>query len=108
MERFEALAADHAEWSQATFGTDSERDWRGPLAHLRKEIAEIEDCPTDPEEWADGLLLLLDGARRAGVSAQTLVGTAERKLAKNKLRQWSSPNEDGSVEHVRKQNKPET
>lgn len=107
MERFEGLAAEHAEWSQATFGADSERDWRGPLAHLRKEIDEIESDPHDAEEWADGLLLLLDGARRAGVDADTLIVTAIYKLDVNKRRIWQKPNADGSVEHVRKEVTPE-
>ena len=101
MERLERLAAEHAAWSQATFGSDATRDWTGPLAHLKKEILEIEDQPFDREEWADALLLLLDGARRAGFNAQGLMLAAEYKLAINKNRVWQPPNEDGSVEHNR-------
>jgi hypothetical protein len=101
MQRFEALAADHAAWSQATFGSDAVRDWTGPLAHLGKELREIEAQPMDREEWADALLLLLDASRRAGFSAQGLLLAAEYKLSINKNRDWQKPNADGSVEHDR-------
>jgi hypothetical protein len=101
MERFEVLAADHAEWSQKTFGSDAVKDWTGPIAHLRKELCEIEEQPADREEWADALLLLLDGARRAGFNVQGLMLAAEDKLAINKRRVWGEPNADGSVEHDR-------
>lgn len=101
MGRFEQLAADHAEWSQETFGADTDRDWTGPLAHMKKEISEVEEQPFDREEWADLLLLLLDAARRAGFNATGLVMAAEYKLSINKNRTWSAPNADGSVEHER-------
>jgi hypothetical protein len=99
MERFEALAADHAAWSQETFGSDASRDWTGPLAHLAKELREIEEQPMDREEWADALLLLLDASRRAGFNAVGLLQAAEYKLSINKNRVWQEPNEDGSIEH---------
>lgn len=101
MDRFERLAADHAAWSQEQFGSDSYRDWRGPLAHLRKELSEIENQPHDRFEWADAFLLLLDSARRAGINATGLLIAGEDKLGINKSREWGDPNDDGSVEHVR-------
>jgi hypothetical protein len=103
MSRFEMLAAEHAAWSQETFGSDLDRDWNGPLAHLRKELSEIEEQPFDREEWADAFLLLLDAARRAGFNAAGLVMAAEYKLSINKNRVWQAPNADGSVEHVREE-----
>ncbi|MCV6826038.1 MULTISPECIES: DUF550 domain-containing protein [Halocynthiibacter] len=105
MERFERLAARHAEWSQATFGADNERDYTGPLNHLEKEIGEIRLAPADGSEWADAFLLLLDAARRAGFSATDLLQEAEDKLVINIKRKWQEPNEDGSVEHVRNEEK---
>ena len=103
MDRFQTLAAEHAAWSQKTFGSDLERDWTGPLAHLAKEIKEVEAQPMDREEWADMFLLLLDAARRAGFNATGLLLAAEYKLSINKNRVWGEPNPDGSVEHVRTQ-----
>ena len=100
-EQFNALAQAHSDWSQATFGSDQERDHTGPLAHIKKEIEEIAAAPHDGSEWADGLLLLLDGARRAGFPADLLLAEAKAKLAINIDRTWGAPNEDGSVEHVR-------
>ena len=105
MERFEALAADHAAWSQDTFGSDASRDWMGPLAHLAKELREIEEQPMDREEWADALLLLLDASRRAGFNAVGLLQAAEYKLSINKNRVWQEPNEDGSIEHDKSKTK---
>ena len=101
MDRFQKLAADHAEWSQSQFGSDLERDWTGPLAHMRKEIAEVEEQPFDRDEWADMLLLLLDASRRSGLNATGLILAAEYKLSINKNRIWGDPNPDGSVEHIR-------
>ena len=105
MERFERLADEHSKWSQETFGSDAVRDWTGPLAHLGKELREIEDQPFDREEWADALLLLLDASRRAGFNATGLLLAAEYKLSININRVWQEPNTDGSVEHVRPKEK---
>lgn len=74
MQRFERLASNHAAWSQETFGSDASKDWTGPLAHLKKELTEVEEQPFDRTEWADTLLLLLDASRRAGFTAQGLFG----------------------------------
>lgn len=100
-DRFLNFASDHARWSQAQFGSDTERDWTGPLAHMEREIVEVKAQPTDTFEWADMLLLLLDASRRAGIPAAQLLTSAEQKLEINKSRAWGKPNADGSVEHVR-------
>jgi hypothetical protein len=75
------LAADHAKWSQETFGTDAERSSIGPLKHLEKEA-------TDAKEYADCFLLVLDASRRAGISPLELIKIAHLKLDENKLRGW--------------------
>lgn len=96
-------------WSQQTFGSDEERDCRGPLEHLKKEIKEVESNPGDVTEWADMFLLYLDGLRRAGIGFPMLVEVAKRKLKYNQARQWNKA-ENGKVsEHVKTQadDKPE-
>lgn len=99
---YETLAADHAEWSRDQFGHDLARGPQGPLAHLLKEVRdELIPAPFDQDEYADALLLILDASRRAGITSDMLIFLASRKLEVNKKRQWQSPNEDGSVEHVR-------
>ena len=93
-----------AEWSTATFGSDAERGPVGPLKHLEKEAREAygeTDVDRRRVEIADCLFLVIDAARRAGMTWDELVDTAWAKLAINKARQWQKPTSDGPVEHVR-------
>ena len=102
---------EHAEWSQATFGTDAERGPIGPAKHLQKEVNEVlehlegETKPDNGallEEYADCLFLLFDSVRRAGFDLNQLTGMAFWKLEKNKTRIWKR-NADPNVpiEHTR-------
>ncbi|ARV77543.1 hypothetical protein [Sinorhizobium phage phiM5] len=91
-------------WSQETFGPPEVRGYKGPLAHLRKELTEIEAAPDDLEEWADGALLLFDGAMRAGHSPEDFMAAIAAKFDKNQLRiwpDWRSADPDKPIEHVR-------
>lgn len=90
-----------AEWSRATFGSDSERDHVGPLKHLAKEAVEAQMRPADLVEIADCQFLVFDAARRAGMTLEQLFETCERKLEINKAREWNRPTSDEPVEHVR-------
>lgn len=102
---------EHAEWSQATFGTDAERGPIGPAKHLKKEIDEVLEHLESKqelgpgyvlEELADCLFLLFDTARRAGFTLTQLTGMAFWKLAKNKTRVWvRNPDSDMPIEHAR-------
>lgn len=96
-----ALAADQSQWSQATFGTDAERGPLGALRHLEKEARETQEAPQDSEEYADCFLLILDAARRAGISPLQLIEAAQRKMVINRARTWPKPVDDNPVEHVR-------
>lgn len=96
-----ALAIEHSDWSQRTFGTDDQRGPAGPLAHLAKEAEEARANPSDVSEYADCLLLVIDAARRAGFDIDALLSAASDKLQINRARKWGPPNADGSVEHVR-------
>lgn len=95
------LANDQAEWSQTTFGTDAERGPLGALRHLEKEARETQEAPQDSEEYADCFLLILDAARRAGISPAQLIEAAQRKMVINRARTWPKPVDDNPVEHVR-------
>lgn len=99
--RFQTLVHDQAEWSQATFGSDKTRGPLGALRHLEKEAREAQESPTDPEEYADCLLLILDAARRAGISPPALVDAAQQKMIINRQRNWPKPVDDTPVEHLR-------
>lgn len=115
------LVSDQAAWSQATFGKDTERGPLGALKHLAKEAKEAQDATERrvraavdhnekaltiaredfKEEMADCLLLVLDASRRGGIKVMQLIEAAQRKMEKNKVRQWPTPTSDEPVEHVR-------
>lgn len=57
----------HREWGYHTFG--SPFDGRGPLGprdHIKKEMKEIYEDPTDLKEWIDVIILSIDGMLRSG------------------------------------------
>lgn len=98
------LVDDQSQWSQSTFGSDSERGPIGALKHLAKEANECIEAigtPNYAEEIADCFLLLIDAARRGGVTIPSMVYAARRKMIVNKYRSWPKPTSDEPVEHVR-------
>lgn len=93
-----------AEWSQKTFGTDSERGPVGALKHLEKEAREaIEERDHDRRsmEIVDCLFLVYDAARRHGLTFEWLYSLAAEKLEINKNRTWQKVAGDEPSEHVR-------
>lgn len=95
------LCENLADWSRETFGSDEERGPIGPVKHLKKECDEVMANPTDREEYADMLILVIDASRRAGIMPMQLLELAEAKVKKNKSRKWPKPTSDEPVEHVR-------
>lgn len=92
------------EWSWQNFGPPFFRGFKGPLNHARKELIEIEEEPWEVEEWADALILLFDGAMRAGHTPEDLMAAIADKLDKNMLRvwpDWRDADPDKPIEHVR-------
>lgn len=104
---FVDLCDGHANWSQATFGSDKERNSEGPLKHLAKEVNEALDAlkrdhaADFAEEMADCLLLVLDAARRGGIPGPALLRSAMEKLEKNRGRKWGAASPTEPVEHLR-------
>ena len=92
-DKFSDLVVDQAEWSQATFGSDLTRGPIGALKHLEREAREAAENPTDPMEYADCLLLILDAARRAGIKPMQLVEHAQAKMKINRSREWPKVDE---------------
>jgi len=74
------------EWSLRTFGPDPRT--ASLLAHIRKELVEIEAQPMDLEEWIDVMILAMDGAWRTGASSEEISEALARKQAKNRARAW--------------------
>lgn len=97
---FTNLVNEQAVWSDAAFGTPQEHSHKGCLDHLIKEANEAMDG--DIEEFADCLLLVIDGARRAGHSFDALAAAAYDKLQVCKVKKWKKPTSpDQAIEHVK-------
>lgn len=90
------------EWSERTFGPGLRT--KGVVDHIRKELKEIEDNPTDLSEWVDVIILSLDGAWRAGYSPAEIISGIKAKQMINENRKWpdwKTSSEDEAIEHVR-------
>jgi hypothetical protein len=88
------------EWSAKTFGHGVRT--KGLTAHIRKELLEVEAAPHDLREWVDVVILALDGAWRAGYTAEEIVNSLEAKQRVNFQRVYPMPeSEDHPSEHVR-------
>lgn len=93
--RLEAVLAEVVAWGRETFpqSTDASK-----VAHLLKEVKELERQPSSPEEMADVLMIL---AHLAGAHNVDLAAEISRKLSICREREWGGPDADGVVEHVR-------
>ena len=85
------------EWSKITFGDSGE--YLGICGHIEKELDEVRNNPNDLMEWIDIVILALDGAWRAGFSANEIKEALFEKQQVNFNRVWgtnidpSTPNE---------------
>lgn len=102
MEQLIAHLVRQRAFSERTFGPGARTF--GVLDHIRKELREIEDKPSDLSEWIDVVILAFDGAWRAGHTPEAIVAELLRKQTKNEARQWpdwrTAP-ADKAIEHVR-------
>lgn len=87
-------------WSLDTFGMKV--TIHGVLAHLRKEVDEAERNPRDLEEWADVILLAIEGACRSHFTGEQLCRAIVKKHEKNTKRTWKEASGGGHFEHERK------
>lgn len=90
------------EWSERTFGPGHRT--AGVLDHIRKELKEIEAEPLELSEWIDVVILVLDGAWRAGYSPEDIAFALIEKQAKNEQRtwpDWRTAPPDKAIEHDR-------
>lgn len=95
--------AKQIEWSRTTFGPNKRLN--GLLDHIRKELKEIEENPSDVNEWIDLVILAFDGAwRNTGLDANQIVEALRAKQLKNTKRDWPdwrTKSEDEAIEHIR-------
>lgn len=103
----EFYQVDLSKWAQATFGSDQERGPIGPLKHLIKEVQETMEDPSNIVEWADCMIILFDGCRRAGHTFRDLVGAMRGKHQVNVTRKWPKADSGNPepIEHVREEEK---
>lgn len=88
-------------WSAKTFGLGAGR-WKGIVAHVEKELREIEQDPLDLDEWIDVIILGFDGAWRTGATNHAIIAALFAKQAKNRRRQWIvSEDESVPAEHYK-------
>jgi len=87
-----------AEWSDGQFGFN--RPPLPALRHMREEVDELIADPSDRMEFADVFILLIDSARRSGMTADELLRVAYQKLEINRKRTWGKPNAEGYCKHV--------
>jgi hypothetical protein len=88
-------------WSDRTFGPGTRL--KGVIDHIRKELVEVEENPC-AEEWADIILLALDGAHRQGYSATEILDAIINKQARNVRREWPDwreSSQDEALHHTR-------
>lgn len=81
-----AFLESQREFSIRTYGPGMRTE--GVSDHIRKELKEIEDDPTDLAEWVDVIILGFDGAQRLGVPVQDIIDAIHAKAAKNRARTW--------------------
>src|SRR5436190_8103679 len=74
------------DFSLETFGPGLRTE--GIIAHIRKELIEIEQDPLDIFEWVDVLILAFDGAWRAGWEPQQIIDAIIQKQETNEIRHW--------------------
>mgnify|MGYP002632438467 CR=1 FL=1 len=102
------LGIDHlqqkiGEWSDVAFGVSTPEASRtySILEHMKEEVEELQESPTDLTEYADVFTLLLDAARTQGISGEDILFAAYGKLAENRHRQWGPVNEKGYHNHIK-------
>lgn len=76
----------HRDWSRETFGPDQRTE--SIVNHIKKELDEILENPTDLTEWIDVMILAIDGAWRAGHDPKQIVLALVNKSLVNMHRKW--------------------
>ena len=95
---------DKYKWSVETFGPGARTE--GVVNHIREELDEVLASPEDISEWADIIILAIDGARRMGFSADDIIEGLIAKHLKNKARKWPDWRQfttGEAINHVRDQ-----
>lgn len=98
MQNWQKLQDDIGAFTDVTFPKSTPRS---KALHLSEEAQEAAADPADISEWADCMILLLDGARKAGFDTAKLYDAVLAKMEVNKKRTWQAPDEDGVARHIK-------
>jgi hypothetical protein len=95
----------HRKWTRAAFGPGKRTE--GVINHLKKELKEIRNNPSDLEEWIDLILIAFDGAKRQGHSTYKIIQTMQYKFFINSQKRawpdWRNLKDQQSevIEHIK-------
>lgn len=78
-----AFLVNQSAWSRQTFGPGART--AGVVQHIRKELREVRDTPSDPTEWADIAILALDGVWRTSGDTYPALADHHRSTEDNVL-----------------------
>lgn len=84
-------------WANTVF---PERTVKDILLKLNEEIGEVIKRPTDPMEYADIMILLLDFAAHNDISGTTILKAIDEKMEINRQRKWAIDRRTGIMQHV--------
>lgn len=92
------------DFSYKTFGPGIRT--KGVIDHIRKELTELEEKYHDVSEWADVIILAIDGAWREGYTPAEIIDAVISKQTVNESRTWpdwktAEPNK--AIEHIREE-----
>lgn len=89
-------------FSEKTFGPGPRT--LGVVDHIRKELIEVLEHPSDLKEWVDVIILGFDGAWRSGHTAAEIIEAIKAKQVENEEREWPdwrTADVGKAIEHVR-------
>ena len=92
---FRKFNREYADWADETF---KQSTMQSRIAHIRRELEEIEADPYDGSEIADVILLLMHQARSYNID---LMADLLAKADEVRTRKWGEPDHEGVVEHIR-------
>lgn len=98
MDRWQNLQDEIGLFTDKTFPVSTAKS---KALHLAEEAREAAEDPSDILEWADCVILLLDGARKAGYTTGDLYHAVCRKMDINRKRTWQPPDDDGIARHAK-------
>lgn len=90
-----ALQDEISEWADTVY--PSRTATQAMIKLVMEEIPEILQNPTDPLEFADAIILLIDAAKLSGID---IVEAAREKMAINRRRSWKVDPDTGVMRHV--------